>query len=351
MRPDKMKLRGEKGSLTIEASLIMGLMIIFITSWILILHLFKIQAYTQHALDQAVLNLSDEISMVHSLRDGINKIGNYLRDTVDLRPSGPLNDREKESLEEMTLTGSTYLAFQEELKGGRKRLSPAIDQWIEEPILETSIDDEHDLIQVNLTYEMKLPGPLKLFGPKIVHQNAGTGIWVFTDDPILGVWNNSEEDRKKKEESIWKESNFSRGRKFAEKYRKQSDKPLPPGHGIDFIDKEGKGVAVFSFNIFSDHYSQGEGRDPAAYQVKDEAFIQKIRSYIRKTKKDIQKFNASREDIGEVKAGAIILVLPEEAEVLSDDLHALTRKLEKEEGLSIVFVFDQKAFPGGEKDD
>ena len=341
--------RREEGSLTIEAALIMGIMVIFITGWILILHLLKIQAYTQHALDQTALNLSDDLSMVHSLREGVNQIGNYLKDTVDLRPPEALKGLDMGGIEDLALTGSSQLAFSKALKGGGEKLSPALSQWMGDPVLETTIDDQ-DIIQLKLTYEIRLPGPLQAFGPKIVHQNAETGIWLFTDEPVLGIWD--EDDRnKKKEVSIWKESNFSRGRKFAEKYRKQSGQPLPPGHGIDFIDSRGRGVAIYSLNIFSDHYSLGKGVDPDGYQLKKDGLEKKLISYLRKTKRDIGKVNSGRGGRERVKSGGLLIVVPEEAKVFSADLEVLGQELERKEGLSVDFIYDQKALVEGGKDD
>lgn len=343
--------RREEGSLTIEAALIMGIMVIFITGWILILHLLKIQAYTQHALDQTALNLSDDLSMVHSLREGVNQIGNYLKDTVDLRPPEALNGLDMGGIEDLALTGSSQLAFSKALKGGGEKLSPAISQWMGDPVLETTIDDDQDIIQLKLTYEIRLPGPLQAFGPKIVHQNAETGIWLFTDEPVLGIWDEDDRDKKKEEGSIWKESNFSRGRKFAEKYRKQSAQPLPPGQGIDFIDSGGKGVAIYSLNIFSDHYSLGKGMDPSGYQLKKEGLEKKLISYLRKTKRDIGKVNSGQGGKEMVKSGGLLIVVPEEAKVFSADLEVLGRELERKEGLSVDFIYDQKALVEGGKDD
>ncbi|WP_019134120.1 TadE/TadG family type IV pilus assembly protein [Kallipyga massiliensis] len=342
--------RREEGSLTIEAALIMGIMVIFITGWILILHLLKIQAYTQHALDQTALNLSDDLSMVHSLREGVNQIGNYLKDTVDLRPPEALKGLDMGGIEDLALKGSSQLAFSKALKGGGEKLSPAISQWMGDPVLETTIDDDQDIIQLKLTYEIRLPGPLQAFGPKIVHQNVETGIWLLTDEPVVGIWD--EDDRnKKKEESIWKESNFSRGRKFAEKYRKQSAQPLPPGQGIDFIDSGGKGVAIYSLNIFSDHYSLGKGMDPSGYQLKKDGLEKKLISYLRKTKRDIGKVNSGQGGKETVKSGGLLIIVPEEAKVFSADLEVLGQDLERKEGLSVDFIYDQKALVEGGKDD
>lgn len=345
------KGRREEGSLTVEAALIMGIMVVFITGWILILHLLKIQAYTQHALDQTALNLSDDISMVHSLREGVGQMGKYLKDTADLRPPEALKGLDMGGMEDLALTGSSQLAFSKALKGGGEELSLALSQWMGDPILETTIDDDQDIIQLKLTYEIKLPGPLQAFGPKIVHQNAETGIWLLTDEPVLGIWDEDDRDKKKEEESIWKESNFSRGRKFAEKYRKQSGQPLPPGHGIDFIDSRGRGVAIYSLNIFSDHYSLGKGMDPAGYQLKKDGLEKKLISYLRKTKKDLEKMNSGQGGEEKMKSGGLLIIVPEEAKVFSTDLQALGQELERKEGLSVDFIYDQKALVEGGQDD
>lgn len=347
------RLKREEGSLTVEATLIIGVMVIFLTAWILILHLFKIQAYTQHALDQTALNLSDEISMVHSLGEGIHAIGDYLKASLDLRPPSSGEGEDSGALGKMTFSASAYLALNEELSAGRGKVPPALSRWVEGMVLNTTIDDDRDMIHLDLTYEIKLPGPLQAFGPKIVHQNAGTGIWLLTDDPISWAGGKSDEDKDKKErgKSIWQESNFSRGRKFAEKYRGGASRPLPTGQGIDFIDERGRGVALFSLNIFSDSYSGGTGRDPGAYRLKREALSKRLTYFLRQTRKNVEKIKARGSLESPPQSGHVLLILPEEAKHFSGELEGLARELEKKEGVSMSFVYDQKAWVVEEDDE
>lgn len=122
--------------------------------------------------------------------------------------------------------------------------------------------------------------------------------------------------------SIWEQSNFERGRFFADYFRKNSsDIVVKLGGGIDLYNQESNTISqIYSINVFDKTYSNYTGEK---YELTD-AFIDLVKKYSKELDKNIldskgkiETSDGSMIEIGQVNK-KLILILPEEARTLSN---------------------------------
>lgn len=137
----------------------------------------------------------------------------------------------------------------------------------------------------------------------------------------------SEEDSETS--SIWKESNFTRGKYFLSSLKKENlAKAVAAGQGIDLYDATaGIYVEGFSLNIFSASYADCHGNpmEAGSYVIKEEALKEQVFSYGNKMKKDISSLGATvKMESGvehqkvEPKTKKLVLFFPMEAKEIPD---------------------------------
>lgn len=331
--------------MSVEASLMMGLVVIFMTSWILLLHLQHIQVRTQQALDQAVMGLADRISMQERLGQAGKKVEAFLTQKgPKLKDLAPLNPADQQLLQQSSRTWIASLLFERAL-AGKQGLSRSITAWCGPFRLQASMEEDENLLSLTLSYDLRLPGPLSFLGPKEVIQNTKTGLWLLTDSDLSGRIAEGEKD-KKRASSIWQESNFSRGKKFVAKYKGERSHSIAPGQGIDFINERGEAVELYSLNLFSASYTQGSGQEASGYQLKEQAVEKKLAFYLTGLLQHLAEQGPLKGENGQNLArpqqGRLLIILPEEASYFAPSLEQIARKLGQEKGIPIEFRYDQK---------
>lgn len=142
----------------------------------------------------------------------------------------------------------------------------------------------------------------------------------ITQKQILNLW--ISKTSKLDLETIWKSSNFIRGRYFANSMISHLNAiPTKKGKGIDFYNNETNTlIQVFSLNIFDKTYSNFESDK---YKLKEE-FLKVVKNYYKKIHENTEKLKGIIETAnGEVMSISnpnlkLILILPEEAEDLTN---------------------------------
>lgn len=158
-------------------------------------------------------------------------------------------------------------------------------------------------ININLVYGFKLDRFGFITKKNKISQNFLVEAWI----------NNKKSNNF---DSIWNETNFERGRYFANKTRNETRYPIAPGQGFDYYESNTNTlVQVISLNIFNKTYSE---KKEEIYEVRDD-FIKKIKIYYKEVEKNWDKIdgNLAGMDMKELKINnpkiKLEIILPEES--------------------------------------
>ncbi len=335
----------ERGSLTIEAALICGIVIIACFSWIFLFTVWETEANMQEVLDQSALTLADKISWQENMWKEVSGNINLINaDGLSRAGKAILPDSMKEDINKMMVDYGAEKIFYSYLKkeGGGKE----VDSGPTNISLECRIDDDNDNLTLVLDYDIELWGLLKFLGPLSIRQNAKTGIWLLTDDPIGPVGGEDKDKDDNKENSIWQETAFKRGKEFVKKYKGAQYKRVKSGQRVDYLDENSSAVAIYSLNIFSKSYSTGRGDQAQDYKINEDSFKKRISHYVNDLRKQLDKdgdlIMEGGRTIKRPTSGKLLMILPEEAAAFKSDLERMTNQVSKA-GIGVEYRFDQKA--------
>lgn len=344
-----------KGSLTLEATLIISIVMIFSFSWILLFRIWQVQEKSMESLDQAALTLSDIISWQEGIgKDINNKLIPDLGKNLSRKGKNIITSDLKKAIRNLAddfAARKVFLSFF--MPNSNDKKGSVTDKLTTNINVNCLIDDENDSLKLLLEYDLELPGVLRPLGPLTIKQNSQTGIWLFTDDPI-GQYGQIDEkkDSDNRIKTIWQNSSFDRGREFVKRYKGKKYIRVKSGQRIDYIDGKGKGVAIYSLNIFSTTYSKGKGFDARNYEIKEENYIKKIKQYISDLKKQLGKEEdiviESDKKVKRPKQGKLLIILPEEASFFEDQLNIINKKVD-DHIVTIEYIYDEKALINEEK--
>lgn len=338
---------GENGSLTVEAALISGIVLIALLSWIYLFSVWETEANMQEILDQSALTLADKISWQENMWKEVS--GNInLINSNELSRAGKavLTESMKEDINKMMADYGAEKIFYSYLNEAGGQKGQETNSGLSNISLECRIDDDNDNLTLVLNYDIELWGVLKFLGPLSIRQNSKTGIWILTDKPI-GVFGGEDDDSKDdKEKSIWHETAFKRGKEFVKKYKGSQYMRVKSGQRIDYIDENSRAIAIYSLNIFSKSYSSGQGFEAQNYSINEDSLKKKLSYYLNDLGKQLNKdgdlIMEGGRSVKRPKQGKLLMVLPEEAEIYKSQIESLARQVSKP-GLDIDFRFDQKA--------
>lgn len=348
MEREKPDLKSELGILTIEASLALSFFIFAILSWILLMHIINLESLSAHALDQAALELSDQISMAHTLKnkDPASYV-NSLAKSRDMFFPEILEEYSVNRLMELNAENLFYKNFAD---------GKYINCRISNIDIETYIDDELDRLSLSLEYDISLPGILKILGPRSIKKHTTAGIWLLTDDPIIGF--DKEDDKKNKEEekSIWDLAPFKRGKILVNRrIERQGGSKFKKGQILDRLVNSDTGEAIFSWKLFTKSYSSGQGQRAADYKLKEKEIIKYLED---KAKTVLEARNKRKEfelEDGRKVTGPknlqILIIMPLEAEIFEERIGLLAKGLEDKYDIKFNFVREEKAFTKGEENE
>ena len=153
------------------------------------------------------------------------------------------------------------------------------------------------------------------------------------------------EDRDNGKESIWNETNFNRGRFFANYLRENSSSlVIQSGQGLDLYNKGSKTVSqMFSMNVFKPSYSE---KKADSYKLKMKEIQKQINQYCKDAKENLQKskgkLTLDKGQIINVDTNSkieLLLIMPNEAKDYSE-LNQLKGLMPQGFSLKILYMED-----------
>lgn len=332
-----------KGSLTLEAAFTLSFFLLAMISWILLFIPYQVQSMAQHALDQSCLALADKISLTHTLAGKEGGLTRFAEALTIKKINIPIPEALREMGGNLALDIGGRQEFRHFFGSGKglPRTMHRVDYSIH-------LDDDRDLLYADLSYLLDLPGLLKPLGPLVVHQASTAGLWLLTDEPVFGQ-NEENDEEKEKEDSVWKKPPFTRGRILVERFCQQSPaEKLKKGQIADLFYVDGTVEAILSLNLFSATYSSGTGMVATNYTVQEEAVLHALVAQAKRLKKAANgRSDWISEDgtsFSRIPSGMRLkVILPEEANRFSAQLTALAKRIEREEGVSVSYAYEEKA--------
>lgn len=357
--------RNQAGSLTVEASLALSLFVLALVSWMLIIQVLRLQSLTHHALDQAALELSEQITLRETMKGEVEKVPAFLKANSALAQRGvqegawmaDLEEAGKDKLSNLVLQHKAEKLFQSYLSPGAHR---SFDQRAQGLDMQADLETSGESLTLALHYQMNLPGMLKVFGPVEVDQTASTGIWLLEgmEDGGAGGAGHGKGKKDQTETSIWQEMPLKRGRKFlADRRSSGRGQAIVPGKGFDLYHGNTLEEAI-SLNLFSPSYASGQGLEAAGYQIREESLERTLTRYAKKLASDQKKHDQLETEGGKRVYTAnkdllLLVILPEEAVYFKADLQAMAQRISQQTGVRIQFAFQEKALlpEAGETDE
>lgn len=344
-----------RGSYSIEGALSLTVFTACLMALLSILTIIKTEAEIGDALQETAMELS-QYSYVWGRTE-------YLKDEAeDKIPALKKLLAGEDGLSDLALTGPAVAKLLTRENFARDN----VDDWLKKQgiekgyegldFMDTQVLMDGKTIVVAVRYDLKV----QTFGffDKVLHQRiAAVTYGLLPTDSAL-----KEARKKPVESSIWQQSNFVRGKYFANEIRESKGygAPVKPGQGIDLYDAaSGTYVEVNSINLFLPTYSsqktddESDSADAASYAPRSEAVEKAMFGYAKGFRKDISGLGQEvvLADESTVKAVAakrriLILIVPEEIQqnremgkVLSDSAAAVQEKY----GVSVEFRYEQKA--------
>lgn len=346
----------ETGSYSVEGALSITIFTVCLLAAFSILSIIRVELEVQDAINQTAIELSQytyAVGKVVPLSDTEN-------DATDL--GGTLQsifmDQARETVAEGL--GAPLAKSLAKKHFSRTEWEP----WLQEQGIAggyaaldfsgTSILGDGKTISITVTYPLQVQ-TYGLFSKQLtICQTAETLALLPENASLLEALRNQQGEET--EESIWKSSNFIRGRYFISKLKAENTgQAVASGVGIDFYDA-GNGIyrEAYSMNLFSSTYStcNGDVTELSAYTLNQEATEKQIQQYANRLEKDIQSLNGTilmesgkEEVVVPAKRKILILILPEECqknETMQSGLQQIKANLQKQ-GTEVEYRYEQEA--------
>ncbi len=344
------------GSYSVEGAFSITIFTICILAAFSILSILRVELEVQDAINQTAIELSQytyALGKVVPLSDTEN-------DATDL--GGTLQsifmDQARETVAEGI--GAPLAKSLAKKHFSRTEWEP----WLQEQGIEggyaafdfsgTSILGDGKTISITVTYPLQVQ-TYGLFSKQLtICQTAETLALLPENASLLEALRNQQTEET--EESIWKSSNFIRGRYFISQLKSENaGQAVASGVGIDFYDA-GNGVyqEAYSMNLFSSTYSScnGDATEVSSYSLNREAVEKQIQQYANRLEKDIRSLNGTilmesgqEQKVVPAKRNILILILPEECkknETMQTGLQQIKGNLQKQ-GIEVEYRYEQEA--------
>ncbi|MDD7593289.1 MAG: pilus assembly protein [Peptoniphilaceae bacterium] len=340
-----MRWRDARGVMTVEASLVLSLFILAMISWILLTNLLTTEAMMQQALDQAALRVADHLSAVHTLTGNEGAVGKFAEAMQLKRPDVPVGNVVEEVIADLGATIDSHDQVSHFYGRGT-----GLPQAIRDQRFSADVDDALDELTLDWEARMDLPGLLRPLGPLQLRQKSTVGIWVLTDDPIVGLDGDAKkEEQKETPTSVWQQPPFSRGRVLVEWRRQTSGaRRIKSGQVMDLYHSGREIESVISMNLFARTYATGSGIDVKGYTLKSEAIEKNLESKVNQILEAAEKRPTLEMEDGspvqtEGAALRLSVIVPEEAKHFERELNTMAHQLEEKRGVRIRYYYREKA--------
>lgn len=334
----------DRGSYSVEGALALTIFTACLMALISILTVIKTEAEVGDAVHETAMELS-QYSYVWGRTE-------YLKDYAgDKLPKlAELLGDDTEGLSDLSLTGPAVAKLLMKQNFPRDN----VDEWLKKQgvrdgyegfdFLDTQVLMDGKTIEVAVTYDLDV----QTFGlfSKTLHQRAAAVTYGLlpTDSALRAA------RQQKTESTIWQETNFVRGRYFANEVRsgKQYGVPVKPGQGIDLYDPStGTYAEVYSVNVFLPTYAT------ASYAPKVDSIENALFGYATDLRKDISGLGqeivlADGSSVKPVKAARkiLILIVPEEVkqyDAMEGALEGTANAIRERYGITVDLRYEQKA--------
>lgn len=345
-----------RGSYTLEGALALTVFTACLMALLSILTIIKTEAEIGDALRETALELS-QYSYVYGRTE-------FLKDEAEAKVPAlkKLLDSEGEGFSDLALTGPGVAKLLTKENFARDN----VDEWLKKQgvekgyegldFMDTQVLLDGKTIVVAVNYDLKVQ-TFGFFHKTLHHRVAACTYGLLPTDSALKAGR-----QKPAESTIWQESNFLRGRYFAEKVRSEGayGAPVKPGQGIDLYHAaSGTYVEVESMNLFLPTYAMSPTGESSAdvvataFSPKSEAVEKALFGYASGLSKDISKLGkevtlADGSTVKKVpaKKKVLILIVPEEVEQnkkMTTLLSSLSKRAQAQKGVTLEVRYEQKA--------
>ncbi len=344
------------GSYSVEGAFSITIFTVCILAAFSILSIIRVELEVQDAINQTAIELSQytyAVGKVIPLSDTEN-------DATDL--SGTLQSIFMDQAREAAAEGVGAPLAKSLAKKHFSRTE--WESWLQEQGIEggyaafdfsgTSILGDGKTISIVVTYPLQVQ-TYGLFSKQLtICQTAETLALLPENASLLEALRNQQGEET--EESIWKSSNFIRGRYFINQLKSENaGQAVASGVGIDFYDA-GNAVyqEAYSINLFSSTYStcSGDVAELSSYSLNQEATEKQIQQYANRLEKDILALNGTilmesgqEQEAVPAKRKILLLILPEECqknETMQTGLQQIKADLQKQ-GTEVEYRYEQEA--------
>lgn len=344
------------GSYTVEGALALTVFTACLMALLSILTVIKTEAEIGDALHETAMELS-QYSYVYGRTE-------YLKEEAEekLPALKKLLGSDDKGFSDLALTGPAVAKFLTRENFPRDN----VDEWLKKQgvvngfegldFMDTQVLMDGKTIRIVVNYDLKV----ETFGlfEKTLHQRAAAVTYgLLPTDAALKAGR-----QRPAESTIWQESNFVRGRYFAEEIRSAAEYgvPVKPGKGVDLYHAgNGTYAEVESINLFLPTYATSQSGESSAdaeatsYSPKSEAVEKAVFGYAKGLSKDISKLGGevTLADGSTVKAVSpkqkvLILIVPEEVKQnkkMKTLLSVLAEEVQDRDGVTLELRYEQKA--------
>lgn len=334
----------QTGSLTLEASLIVPIFLIFIFSLISLIRIAEVEYITQKSINDLALDFCQY---------------SYLGNFTNLDDMKEVLELDSEVLDKLKTQIISFI--------GDKSYEKSVELLFSKKLSDNTNMKYKNWIESNKIYNVDLSasvmGEDKLFfdlkyniRPKISLLNTTFKIRQKSVSYNLGLSKGKKPDHENKgditndNESIWKDRPITRGKKFIARLRKKGKYiNLKKGNFVDFYDKKSNQlIQVNSLNLFDKSYSKNE-KDP----LKSEDYIldiKAIKKQLLKYKKQLLGVDKNRNFILENGESLnldnpsykLLIIVPLEAKTHKSKLEKIRKKLEDSKFI-LDYIYEEKA--------
>lgn len=362
-----------RGSYTIEAALTLTIFTICVMAIISVISIIKVEGEVQDALNETALELS-QYTYTYGKFVKVDRDGSSVYDAMKSLGEATATEDWGEALPNLVLSiardGSKKAAgnmagaalSQSLVKGNFSREN--VNQWLVSQgvvggyegldFSSSSLLCDGKTIDVSVVYQLKIQA-YGLFDKTLtLRQRAKTYALLPVEVSALFSEGNGDGDGT---DSIWKESNFVRGKYFLKEIRSaNSGQEVKSGSGIDLYDSAtGHYVEAVSINLFDSTYASCNGDATTAenYSPKEEALLEQLMKYGKKMNRDLEKLDTHIEmaDGSTVKAEkaqkkTLVVIVPVEAEsnrAMKEVLQKASNRMRNEYEMDMDVHYSQEA--------
>lgn len=350
------------GSYSLEGALALTVFTACLMALLSILSVLKVEAEVQDALNETALELSQ-----YSYVCGRSE---YLKDAAAEHLEGL---KELLSLEDMELTDLSLAGPAAAKLLTKQNFSrDHVDDWLKRQgvvkgygglnFMDTQVLMDGKTIRVAVHFPLEVQ-TFGMFHKTLTIRESAVTYGLLPTTSALKRFRD-----KPKATSIWQETNFARGRYFAESIRADTRRgaAVKPGQGIDLYDApSGMYLETYSMNVFLPTYASFNAEEdangaedrsvnPASFKPLTESIEKTLFGYARDLNKDLAGLS------GEVvladgtaveavppKEKILLLIVPEETkqnDALWKALTASSQKVQAKFGVQVEIRMEQKAF-------